>query len=229
MFYWIGLILRNIFPGKKGPNCEKTPKFLKEAIEIIKKVNQTKEVTQILTSKDIYIILITEEQKVPKIILRNLDQNFESTFKALKKPFLTPHQKEHLFFQIHNILPTKDRLIKCNQDINPECDQCKKKENVKQLFECKRTKPALNYIKKRISESYQQPFIPTTKQIYLLDFPNTPKTSKNKAIFLAANLSQIVWKKRKKHDFMINFMNSLKNKENTLKNHSNFKEWFLHD
>jgi hypothetical protein len=132
-----------------------------------------------------------------------------------------------LLLQIHNALTTKDRLIKCKQDISPKCDQCNEIENVNHLFECRITKPAVNFIKKIISNYYQQNFNPTTQQFYLLDFPSNPKTSQNQAIFLAANISLIVWKKRKKANFMMHFMNSLKKSERNIQQHPNFKTWFL--
>ena len=84
-----------------------------------------------------------------------------------------------MLLQIHNALTTKDRLIKCKQDISPKCDQCNEIENVNHLFECRITKPAVNFIKKRISNYYQQNFNPTTQQIYLLDFPSNQSESGN--------------------------------------------------
>lgn len=227
MFYWLGLGLRKIFPVKKGPNCEKTPQFLANVVEIIKKLNKNRNITQIITSKEIYTLLTAEEQKIPKIILKYPNTNFKPGFLAITKPFLSPYLKEHLFLQIHNTLTTKDRLIKCKQDISPKCDQCNENENVEHLFECKTTKPAVNFIKRRISNYYHNNFTPTTQQIYLLDFPSNPKTSQNQAIFLAANLSLIVWKKRKKAKFMMHFMNSLKKSERNIEQHPNFQKWFF--
>ena len=198
MYYWLGLRQRKIFPVRKSPNCENTPKILANVVERIKKLNEKRNITQIITSKEIYTLLIAEEQKIPKIFLKYPNTNFKPGFIATTKPYLSPYLKEHLLLQIHNALTTKDRLIKCKQDISPKCDQCNEIQNVNHLFECRITKPAVNFIKKIISNYYQQNFNPTTQQIYLLDFPSNPKTSQNQAIFLAANISLIVWKKGKK-------------------------------
>jgi hypothetical protein len=38
MYYWLGLRLRKIFPVRKSPNCENTPKCLENVVEKIKKI-----------------------------------------------------------------------------------------------------------------------------------------------------------------------------------------------
>lgn len=55
------------------------------------------------------------------------------------------------------------------------------------------------------------------QQIYLFEFPDKPKKNQNQAIFLAENLRLIVWKKRKKQNFVYHFVNSLKNLENEIR------------
>lgn len=224
--YWMGLRLRKIFQLKPGPNCEILPKFLITTIASIKNLREKKELTQKITTQEIYNIFIFEEQKIPKIILKFPDTNFKPAFKAITKQFLSQHTKEHIFLQVHNVLPTKDRLNKCKIDINPKCDQCDELENIDHLFNCKVTKPAVKIIIRKISKIYQNTFIPTIRQIYLFDFPATTKKWQNEAIFLAANLSVIVWKKRKKPNFIYNFIQSLKKSESEIRKHPNFNKWF---
>lgn len=132
--YWIGLRLRHFFSVKPGPNCERPLLFLTDSVECIKKLGKQKMLTQETATKEIYQILILEEQKTPKVIFKSLNINFKPGFKAITNEFLSPEIKEHIFLQIHNMLPTKDRLIKCKQDINPKCDQCDEPENLDHLF-----------------------------------------------------------------------------------------------
>lgn len=211
---------------KPGPNCETPPKFLMSSIESIIKLSGKKNLTQKITAKEIYSSLILIEQNPPKIILKMPNVNYKSGFKAMTKKFLSPQLKEHMFLQIHNILPTKDRLIKFKQEINPKCDQCDEQENLDHLFNCKVTKPAVKIVIRKISSIYGNTFIPTAQQIYLFDFPANPKESQNKAIFLAANLSLIVWKKRKKTNFTCYFINSIKILENELRKYDLYQKWF---
>jgi exonuclease III len=224
--YWIGLRLRKIFPVMPGPNSETPPSFLMHSIELIKNMATKKILTQDITTKEIYMTLILQEQKIPKIILKSPNTNFKPGFKAMTKQFLSPFLKEHMFLQIHNVLPTKDRLIKCKQDINPKCENCSEIEDLKHLFCCKLTMPAVKIVQRKIFKIYKENFTPTAKQIYLFDFPANPPKSQNKAIFLAANLSLIVWKKRKKPNFIYHFINSLKKYENEIRKHQDFEKWF---
>jgi hypothetical protein len=91
MYYWLGLRLRKIFPVRKSPNCENTPKFLANVVERIKKLNEKRNITQIITSKEIYTLLIAERQKIPKIVLKYPNINFKPGFIAATKPFLSPY------------------------------------------------------------------------------------------------------------------------------------------
>lgn len=224
--YWVGLRLRNIFPIKIGPNSETTPDFLRDTIKTISILSETITLTQSTKTKEIYDVLISKEHKQPKIIIKNPGTNFKPAFKALNRKFLSPQQKEHLFLQIHNALPTKDRLIKCKKKISAKCDQCEGDEVLIHLYQCKRTQPAVKLIQRRISNIYDKQFYPSIKQLFLLDFPNTPKKTQNYAIFLAANLSLIVWKKRKKCNFMSIFISYLENAEKRIKQSIDYKYWF---
>ena len=196
--YWTGINLRNIFPtNNKGPNCENPPEFLKSIVKTIKFLNNHININPSLITKQIYVILLSQIKQTPKIITKNPNTNFKPIFQSINKPFLSNQIKEHMFKQIHNILPTKDRIRKCLRLIDVQCDNCNQEENLKHLFKCKKTEPATKFIMRRIENLYKDQYSPRIKDILLFNFPK-PEKSRNMAIWLSANFSLILWKKRKK-------------------------------
>lgn len=79
--------LRNIFPVRKGPNCEKIPKFLETTIEILKKLHNANTINLFIITKEIYLTLMEGRMQTPKIITKTPNTNFNSSFKSLNKPF----------------------------------------------------------------------------------------------------------------------------------------------
>ena len=207
------------------PHSETIPTFLQKPVKdilfLIKKMNLNLNTT----TKEIYNVLNREIIKIPKIVTKNPNTDFNPIFKAITKPFLSEFHKEHLFLQAHNILPTKDRLLKCRRVVDPECESCNEPETLIHLFQCATTNPAIKIIQRKIAKLYNDSFIPNFKQILLFQFP-PPKKKQNFAIWLSANLSLIVWKKRKKTNFIKHFITSLKTKEDNLKTHPKYKKWF---
>lgn len=226
MMYWIGLRIRKIKklePNK--PHSENLPIFLKDIPNFIIKLSEHLDFNSDIKTKVIYKFLITEHTNKPKIVSKNPNTNFNNTFKATNKPFLNEFLKEHLFQQIHNILPTKDRLIKCRREVTPECNECSQNENLIHIFKCPKTNPVVKIIARRIEKIYNMNFKPSLKNLLLLDFPG-PEKKRNTAIFISANMSLIVWKKRKKPNFIKNFLASFQAKEEKCKHKEYFKKYF---
>lgn len=224
--YWIGIKMRNIILiNPNEPHCESTPKFLINIVQDIQYLNTKLALNSNTNTKELYKTLVQNVTKEPKIVTKNPNTNFKQSFTAITKPFLSEHLKEHLFQQIHNILPTKDRLLKCRRPVNPNCDNCEKNETLFHLFECETTKPATSFMQRKIANLYEGKFNPTIKEILLFQFP-PPTSKRNKAIWLSANLSLILWKKRKKPNFMNHFITSLKTKEENLRKHLYYEKWF---
>jgi hypothetical protein len=183
---------------------------MEETLKTIKILNGKINLSKTIKNKELYTELMIEKVQAPKVISKNPGTDFSLTFKAITNRILTPMQKEHIFYQIHNILPTKDRLIRCRQDIDPNCNQCGNPENLWHIFICPKTLPATKYVQRKIEKIYNYKFFPSVKEICLLQFPPNPKKSQREAIHVAANFTLTLWKTRKKPRFMEHFIPSFK-------------------
>ncbi len=226
IIYWTALKLKKLVKTKNIPRSENPPEFLKEPLNILQNLMDNMEVNETTTEKIIYTYLNKQCFKTPKIITKNPNTDFSNAFNALTKPFLSSQTKEHIFFVTHNILPTKDRQIKCRRVVNEKSDLCNLNEDLMHIFTCEKTLPATKFIQRKIAKLYKSTNLPSIKDICLFKFPPTPKATQNTAIWIAANFTILLWKTRKKANFMQHFINKFKSEENAIKHHKNYNTWF---
>ena len=155
--FWVGKYLND---NEKEQVCSKNiPSFLSNQLETIKTLIKKKIlVPGLIKTQDIYKYLLKDQIKIPKILIKNENsQGLLKTFNFLHRSKMVKHRTlEHCFFQLHNILTTKDRLLKCNQTKSEKCEYCDEKENLQHVFTCTKSNiplQKLNEILLKIDEN----------------------------------------------------------------------------
>lgn len=146
--YWVGQKIRFFKkPEPNRPYCESTPKIFVDAISNFKKVIETDPTVDPIKLKPKYLytkLAICETEK-PKALEKNPNITQESC-KNLKSLKCEPRIKQHMFNQINNILPTKERLHRCKQINSPTCNFCPATENTLHVFQCPKNQKAVDWL-----------------------------------------------------------------------------------
>lgn len=187
--------LREISFNYKGPKKETCHPFFAELIRKAKKIRSDKDWTD-NKAKSIYKNLLKHVAQTPKIRFKKANRNYQNIFTNINNPIIEPEAREHLFFFIHNILTTKDRLIKCRQRVSKTCFFCTAEENVDHLITCKQIKPALCWFKRKLAEI--DPIIHNIneKDLFFFDFRIINQSKNHSILWMLAEFMHAVWRAR---------------------------------
>jgi hypothetical protein len=123
--FWIGLRLRHIKRPAKGGHAQNLNRLLfDKAIEIIQMLHKANpdRAWRNITPKELYELLVGSTTPEPKILINPPVTNPKRAFTNMLNPVLCPLAREHGFFTLPNLLPTRDRLLRCNRIPPPGTD-----------------------------------------------------------------------------------------------------------
>ena len=172
--HWIG---RSLGEGRRcGPPSEvkrssakSPPSFLQSQLQNFKNLIKEKILAPSkIKTKEIYNFLLVNEIKIPKILEKAVKPSTTlKSFKILhKNKLISPQAKEFCYFQLHNILTTKDRLFRCRQTNCMRCDFCPEEDNVAHIYNCIHSKTQIECFEKLIKK------LDGKFELAQIDFPN---------------------------------------------------------
>ena len=125
LLYWVGLRLRNMFPALVPPlRSEQIPPYFLHCVHLLEDKALDLDAAEIsrVTTKEIYG-LFNQTPPPPKIMgKRSLD--WGRVWTRLNDPIICRESLDICFTLIHDIYPTKERLMRCNQHPDGRCPSC---------------------------------------------------------------------------------------------------------
>lgn len=118
---------------------------------------------------------------------------------------LTVNQRELMFLLVHNILPTKERLLKMNQVETDQCEEGDGVETLEHLFcGCRRTQVAWAWMRRKVSAFYPQCGRSSNFELLNLVTFSSDKQVEKDIIWLISTFVEYVWKQKldKRHYFI---------------------------
>ena len=201
--YWIGQRLRHIKRPAQGGHAQNLNRLLfDKAIEIIlmlHKANPDRNWRNI-TPKELYEFLVGSTTPEPKIFTNPPVTNPKRALTNMLNPVLSPLEREHVFFTLHNLLPTRVRLLRCNRIPPPGtdiCIECKlAPEDGYHVFLCVKSQPAVAWMRRKLIKLDSSVERLAIQEIFFLDFKLPDRKRHNTAVWLAANFSETLFKTR---------------------------------
>jgi hypothetical protein len=156
--YWLGLYLAEYLPAlRPGPHSERVPKFYRQFRRLMTEVFKEGLVDPYqldkVKVKDIYNEY-TSTLPPPKVIYK-YDLPWDCIWENINHPVLEVNQREIMFMLVHNILPTRERLLRLNQAVDDECVEGDGRETMEHLFcRCRRTQVAWAWMRRKVINKY---------------------------------------------------------------------------
>ncbi len=101
--------------------------------------------------KIIYKFLLQSKLSKPKALVNNPCITQDSCIN-LRKLKSKPRVKQHMFNQINNIIPTKERLFRCKQSKDPSCTFCPTPESNIHIFGTSSSKLATEWLMREMEK-----------------------------------------------------------------------------
>ena len=197
--YWIGLHLAQYIPDMRpGPHCERVPRyyrhFKKLMVEVFKQEDVDPERLDQVKVKELYKGF-TDTFPPPKAVYKH-DVPWEKVWERINHPVLEVKQREMMFLVVHNILPTRERLLRLNQVDSDQCEERDGMEDVVHLFcTCRRSQVAWSWMRRKIINRYPELQVLSDFELLhllTLDHSDDPLD----LIWLVANFVEYVWAKK---------------------------------
>ena len=201
--YWIGQRLRHIKRPAQGGHAQNLNRLLfdkaTEIILMLHKANPDRNWRNI-TPKELYEFLVGSTTPEPKIFTNPPVTNPKRALTNMLNPVLSPLEREHVFFTLHNLLPTRVRLLRCNRIPPPGtdiCIECKlAPEDGYHVFLCVKSQPAVAWMRRKLIKLDSSVERLAIQEIFFLDFKLPDRKRHNTAVWLAANFSETLFKTR---------------------------------
>jgi hypothetical protein len=153
-----------------------------------------------ITPKEIYQFLVGSTTPEPKIFTNPPVTNPKRALTNMLNPVLSQLEREHVFFTLHNLLPTRVRLKRCNRIPPPGTDICIKcrqaPEDGYHVFLCVASQPAVAWMRRKLNKLDSSMECLATQEIFFLDFKLPDRKRHNTAVWLATNFSETLFKTR---------------------------------
>jgi hypothetical protein len=153
-----------------------------------------------ITPKELYELLVGSTTPEPKIFINPPVTNPKRALTNMLNPVLCPLAREHVFFTLHNLLPTRVRLLKCKRILPPDTNICTKcqvePEDGKHVFLCVKSQPAVAWMRRKLNKLDSSLENLADQEIFFLDFKLQERKRHNTAVWLAANFSETLFKTR---------------------------------
>jgi hypothetical protein len=115
-------------------------------------------------------------------------------------PVLCPLAREHVFFTLNNLLPTRDRLLRFNRIPPPGTDICIKCQEAPKddyhVFLCEKSQAAVARMRRKLIKLASSLESLAKQDIFFLEFKLQHRKRHNTAVWLAANFSETLFKTR---------------------------------
>ena len=197
--YWIGLHLAQYIPDMRpGPHCERVPRyyrhFKKLMVEVFKQEDVDPERLDQVKVKELYKGF-TDTFPPPKAVYRH-DVPWEKVWERINHPVLEVKQREMMFLLVHNILPTRERLLRLNQVDSDQCEERDGTEDVVHLFcTCRRSQVAWSWMRRKILNRYPElQVLSDFEMLHLLTLDHSDNPLD--LIWLVTNFVEYVWAKK---------------------------------
>ena len=199
--YWHGIELRHILPSIKTQHADlnETHVTITPILDRIKHIYSTTPLNnKTITSKFLYQMIAEFYTMPPKILTKFPLTNSKHSFKNIDSPFLRPQAKEHIFLMRHDILTTKERLLKCRQIESAKCHYCNNTETLLHIPNCPVSQPSIKWLLRVLSKMDDNFNILPTINILSLNFKLKNKKKHKTAIYITSEFLLALWKSRKK-------------------------------
>ena len=206
--YWLGLYLGRYLPElRPGAHSEGVPDYYRHFRRLLEEVIQGGDVypeeLEKVKVKDLYLTF-TETLPPPKVVYKHA-LPWEDIWRRIHHPMLTVNQRELMFLLVHNILPTKERLLKMNQVETDQCEEGDGVETLEHLFcGCRRTQVAWAWMRRKVSAFYPQCGRSSNFELLNLVTFSSDKQVEKDIIWLISTFVEYVWKQKldKRHYFI---------------------------
>lgn len=203
--YWVGHRLRQIKRPAQGGHAQDQNRLLfdkaTETILMMHQANEDRDWRKI-TPKEIYNFLIDSTTPEPKIFIERPVSDPQLSLENMLNPVLSPLVKEHVFFSLHNLLPTRVRLLRCNRIKPPETDSCTQcrlsPEDVSHVFLCVKSQPAVAWMRRKLNQIDLGSELENlaVNEVFQLNFKLIERNRQNTVVWLVANFSEILFRTR---------------------------------
>lgn len=196
--YWTGFALRNIGKDYRKQTKEKPNKFFTQITKTIIDISQKQ--PDLLTrpnTKATYKHLMTEQNIIPRIHSKYPLENLKTVLANIRNWILDPIDKEHMFFQLHDILTTKQRLKKCKQILSGNCDYCGQEETLAHIYACYTSQPVMKWLIRQLKKIDTNLAEINIGKILTLNFNLTDKKKQHTALWLVSKFARAIWLARK--------------------------------
>ena len=134
LLYWIAISTRDILNLNSDVNCEIVTPYYKKIVKLLKDgfFHECIDISNLknVKCKKIYKCF-TETPPPPKIVYKWPTFNWDNIFRNFDSKVIFHDAKDVLFSILHNIYPTRERLLRCKLHPNGLCPECNVVENTK--------------------------------------------------------------------------------------------------
>ena len=158
--YWIGLYLGRYIPELgRGAHSERVPKYYRHFRRLMEEIFMLDEVDpqrlEMIKVKEVYK-QFTSTLPPPKVVYKH-NLPWQKVWDRINHPVLEVKEREMMFLLVHNILPTRERLLRLNQADTDQCLDGDGVETVEHLFcTCRRSQVAWSWMRRKVLNRYPE-------------------------------------------------------------------------
>ena len=185
--YWLGHSLRDLCPAFASnliPHSVNMPGFYKNSLETFRKVVDTSTDLGSLTTKKIYLSLLSKNMVVPRVVGKIPSIDFSQVWPNVQHRFVDPAYRDVAWRVAHQVLPVGVYLYEKNISKINQCFFCNNVESLVHLFVfCKTVLPFWKYLE-NVMLQYSGQYVKIKASTIIFNVFQKSKNEENNLVLL---------------------------------------------